>query len=70
MLTGVFSIIYFFKKARFNKYVQEFVHARTPEFVNSGIRSGTNKGKHLIAKDQMPEAVPAILKNRINEQIQ
>ncbi|OUN77138.1 hypothetical protein B5E60_01180 [Alistipes sp. An116] len=66
----MFSIVCFFRKARFNKFVQECVHARTPEFVNSGIRSGTNKGKHLIAKEQMTEAVPAILKNRINEQIQ
>lgn len=70
MLTGVFPIICFFRKARFNKFVQECVHARTPEFVNSGIGSGTNKGKHLIAKEQRTEAVPAILKNRINEQIQ
>ena len=70
MLTGVFSIVCFFRKARFNKYVQECVHARTPEFVNSGIRSGTNKGKHFIAEEQRTEAVPEILKNRINEQIQ
>ena len=70
MLTGVFSIIYYFRKRRFNRFVQVSVHARTPEFVNSGRGSGTNKGKHLIAKDQMPEAVPEILKNRINEQIQ
>ncbi|OUQ50688.1 hypothetical protein B5E60_12845 [Alistipes sp. An116] len=66
----MFSIICFFCKARFNRFVQECVHARTPEFVNSGIGSGTNKGKYLIVKEQMAETVPEILKNRINEQIQ
>ena len=70
MLTGVFPIICFFRKARFNRFVQVCVHARTPGFVNSGIRSGTDKGKHFIMKEQMPEAVPEILKNRIKEQIQ
>ena len=70
MLTGVFPIIYYFRKARFNRFVQVSVHARTPEFVISGIGSGTNKGKHFIVKEQMTEAVPEILKNRINEQIQ
>ena len=60
MLTGVFSIIYFFRKARFNRFVQVCVHARTPKFVNSGIGSGTNKGKHLIVKEQTTETVPQI----------
>ena len=70
MLTSVFSIICFFRKRRFNRFVQVSVLARTPEFVISGIGSGTNKGKHLIVKGQMTETDPEILKNRISEQIQ
>lgn len=43
------------------------IHSQTREFMNSRRGPSTNNGKYLIAKEQMMEADPEILKNKIDE---